>query len=90
MTKSAAELDTLRVVVTDLRMPRMGGLELVRRLRELRADLPALFVTGLSDSPPGEDEYALPNAAVLEKPFRAAELAEALDALLSASETGDE
>jgi hypothetical protein len=34
------------MVVTDVVMPRMGGIELARRLRKARPDLPTLFVTG--------------------------------------------
>ena len=34
------------MVVTDVVMPRMGGIELAKRLRALRSDIPLLFVTG--------------------------------------------
>ena len=34
------------MVVTDVVMPRMGGIELAKRLRKPRPDLPILFVTG--------------------------------------------
>ncbi len=34
------------MVVTDVVMPRMGGIELARRLRLLKPALPILFVTG--------------------------------------------
>ena len=34
------------MVVTDVVMPRMGGIELARRLRLSQPDLPILFVTG--------------------------------------------
>ncbi len=34
------------MVVTDVVMPRMGGIELARRLRQLKPGLPMLFVTG--------------------------------------------
>ncbi|WP_062203974.1 sigma-54 dependent transcriptional regulator [Aureimonas sp. AU12] len=37
------------VVVTDIRMPGMGGLELFRRLRAMDPDLPVILVTGHGD-----------------------------------------
>jgi PAS domain S-box-containing protein len=62
------------LVVTDLRMPEMGGDELAERLRRLRRDLPILFVSG----------YALdrrvrrrPGDGFLAKPFAGDDLIEA-------------
>jgi two-component system C4-dicarboxylate transport response regulator DctD len=37
------------VVVTDMRLPRADGLSLIRRCRELDADLPAIMITGHGD-----------------------------------------
>lgn len=50
----AAALDRLRagfpgIVITDVRMPRMDGLELLRRAREIDAELPVILVTGHGD-----------------------------------------
>jgi PAS domain S-box-containing protein len=61
------------VLVTDQRMPRMTGLELVRRARDVRPGLPAVLITGFSD--PGAGMDALP---LLAKPFRTADLARAI------------
>lgn len=68
------------LVVTDLRMPEMGGEELAERLRMLRRDLPILFVSG----------YALdrrvrrrPGDGFLSKPFNGEELLEAASRVVS-------
>lgn len=68
------------LVVTDLRMPEMGGEELAERLRMLRRDLPILFVSG----------YALdrrvrrrPGDGFLSKPFNTEELLEAASRVVS-------
>ncbi len=59
------------VLITDQRMPGMTGVDLIRRARFMRPDLPAVLITGYTDSvDPGAS--ALP---LLAKPFRAAELA---------------
>jgi PAS domain S-box-containing protein len=60
------------VLVTDHRMPSMTGAELVRRARALRPGLPAVLITGFTDS---TDTENLPRLA---KPFRAADLAAAV------------
>jgi CheY-like chemotaxis protein len=65
-----AALDLLRghplpnIVVTDLMMPVMSGLELVRQLRSeaLTAELPILIVSGNTDSDEGASVSALANA----------------------------
>jgi CheY-like chemotaxis protein len=54
------------MVVTDVVMPRMGGVELAKRLRKLRPGLPMLFVTGYVDQGETLHEQGTP---VLLKPF---------------------
>lgn len=41
------------VVITDLEMPVMNGMEMIRRIRELRHDTPIIITTGYDD-----DEHA--------------------------------
>lgn len=67
------------LVITDLRMPEMGGEELAERLRMLRPDLPILFISG----------YALdrkvrrrPGEGYLDKPFGRADLLRAAAAVV--------
>jgi two-component system cell cycle sensor histidine kinase/response regulator CckA len=65
-------------VVTDQAMPGMSGLELVRRLRDLRADLPVIVHTGNVDAMPALEEGAARPAAVLQKPVDPARLRQVL------------
>ena len=59
------------VLVTDQRMPSMTGVDLIRRARFMQPDLPAVLITGYTNSlDPGAGGLPL-----LAKPFRAAELA---------------
>lgn len=61
-----AEFD---VVVLDLTMPRLGGLEALKRMRETRAELPALLLSGFSDAGL-ELETDQSTTRFLGKPFR--------------------
>jgi PAS domain S-box-containing protein len=72
----------LDVLVTDLVMPAMNGLEVARRMRALRPTLPVLFVSGDSHGLHGELEH-FERSRYLPKPFTAAELQHVLDSLLA-------
>ena len=61
-------------VVTDQAMPGMSGVELMRRLRDVRADLPVIVHTGNVDAMPAVGEGAARPAAVLQKPVDPARL----------------
>lgn len=74
------EQDPAEVLVTDLAMPRMGGRELLERLRERRPGLPALVVSGY----PGEFEIATEMTVLLPKPVSPKVLAKRLTQLLEA------
>jgi CheY-like chemotaxis protein len=73
------------VVVTDQAMPRMTGLELVQRLRAVRADLPIVIHTGNVDAMPPWDIDAARPSAVLQKPVDPARLRGELQRCLQAS-----
>src|SRR5581483_10912855 len=38
-------------IVTDVRMPEIGGIELLQRLRELNITMPVIVITGHADVP---------------------------------------
>ncbi len=57
------------VVVTDVRMPQIGGIELFRRLRERDPDLPVLLMTGHADVPMAVDALKAGAWDFLTKPF---------------------
>ena len=59
------------LLIADLAMPGMNGLELARAARQQRPDLPVLFVTGFADMAKAQDGS---REIVLQKPFRAEEL----------------
>jgi CheY-like chemotaxis protein len=72
----------LDVVITDLVMPTMGGLELATELRALRPALPLLFISGHPDHETMQ-QLEQSGYAVLQKPFTAEELLNRLHELLA-------
>ncbi|MFP5507106.1 MAG: PAS domain S-box protein [Gammaproteobacteria bacterium] len=80
-----ARPDAFDLVVLDLTMPRMNGLDLARRLRALRADLPLILYSGYSE---GVTEAQLRAAGVdarVRKPVDTDELLDILRRLLLAA-----
>ncbi len=74
--------DAIDLVITDVIMPSMGGPELVRRLRALRADLPVLLMSGYTDDATLRRGFARSDDVFLEKPFSPATLAQKVRSLL--------
>ncbi len=62
--------DSLRLVVSDARMPGMNGIDLYRRLRQTGQRVPFLLCTGEIDGMSGEgNTVADPRFSLIEKPF---------------------
>ncbi|MFO1446943.1 MAG: response regulator [Opitutaceae bacterium] len=70
------------LVITDHDMPRLTGLDLVRRMRACRMDLPVILVSGrMPWEEPDLARVLIPGTA-MEKPFRLADLLSTVRALL--------
>ena len=71
------------LLMTDIAMPGMTGVDLARRVRQIDPDLPILFSSGYADVQTfGEN---LSDEVVLKKPFRISDVATRIDAVLDAS-----
>ncbi|HKU27869.1 MAG TPA: response regulator [Candidatus Sulfotelmatobacter sp.] len=66
VTEQEEEID---LVVTDVVMPRMGGPELVQKLRDKRPDLPVIFMSGYTKGAALENVNLGSNTFLLSKPF---------------------
>jgi two-component system, LuxR family, response regulator FixJ len=56
-------------VITDVRMPEMSGIDLLRRLKELKIDVPVIVITGHGDVPMAVEAMKVGASDFLEKPF---------------------
>ena len=73
----------IRLVVTDLTMPRMHGDEALAAIRAAGGELPAVLMTGYSEGEAAARFEALGLRAILKKPFLRADLLETVRAALS-------
>ena len=77
-------------VVTDVRMPGLSGIDLLRRLRELKIALPVIVITGHGDVPLAVEAMKFGAVDFLEKPFDDTVLLGAVQSALNAQTTDQE
>jgi len=75
----------VRLVLTDVMMPRLGGLRLVEAVQQIAPGLPTILMTGVSDEPTLADARRLRVSGFLAKPFERGQLLEAIHAALAAA-----
>lgn len=85
----ASAYDRLReepfsLLLTDIVMPEMDGIELARRATELDPDLKVMFITGFAAVALNADSKAPKDAKVLSKPFHLRDLVDEVNKLLAA------
>ena len=72
------------LLLTDIVMPEMDGIELARRATEIDPDLKVMFITGFAAVALNPDSDAPRDASVLSKPFHLKDLVNEVERLLAA------
>jgi len=62
------------LLVTDMVMPKLGGVELARRLCERDGDMRVMYMSGYPDAGLGKQSEFEPDASWVAKPFAASDL----------------
>lgn len=75
----------LKAIVTDLHMPRMDGITLIRNIRRILPSIPIAVFSGRPDADLAAECRQLKVAAILEKPFAQDRLLQVLQELLRPS-----
>jgi two-component system, LuxR family, response regulator FixJ len=73
-------------IITDVRMPGLSGMELLRRLQEMQVRLPVIVITGHGDVPLAVEAMKFGAVDFLEKPFDDDVLLASVRAALNRSE----
>jgi PAS domain S-box-containing protein len=77
----------LRLIVTDVVMPDMGGSELAQRVRALAPDVRVLFTSGYTFDALGQSDLRGPNVAFISKPYGIEQLGTSVRELLNGTST---
>ena len=72
------------LLLTDIVMPEMDGIDLARKARELDPDLKIMFITGFAAVALNPDNNAPKDAKILLKPFHLRDLVDEVERMLAA------
>lgn len=76
--------EPFELLLTDIVMPEMDGIELARRATQLDPDIKVMFITGFAAVALNPDSQTPKDAKILSKPFHLRELVNEVDKLLAA------
>ena len=71
------------LLLTDIVMPEMDGIELARHAADIDPDIKIMFITGFAAVTLNSDEGTPKDAKVLSKPFHLRDLVDEVDSLLA-------
>ena len=77
--------EPFELLLTDIVMPEMDGIELARRATELDPDIKIMFITGFAAVALNPDSQAPKDAKVLSKPFHLKDLVNEVQKLMVAA-----
>ena len=68
------ELNDFSLVITDMRMPRMSGLDLLQKLKDTNPKLPVVLISGYALDEEGSDVLTNLADGFLNKPFKMSDI----------------
>lgn len=77
--------EPFQLLLTDIVMPEMDGIELARRATEIDPDLKVMFITGFAAVALNPESNAPKDAKVLSKPFHLRDLVNEVEKMLAAA-----
>ncbi len=77
-------------VISDIRMPEIGGMKILRDIKRNKPDLPVLLITGYATIETAVQAMKLGAAEYIEKPFTPDQLIEKINTSVKSIGTGDE
>lgn len=78
-----AQASQLDLLITDIRMPGMSGIELAEHVRRDRPELPVIFVTGYATEFQASDRRLPERTTLLTKPFTLDALAQTVHRMMA-------
>lgn len=76
---------TFDLVITDLKMPGMSGIDVLRSIKEVQPDMPVIFITGYSSVDSAVEVMKLGAVDYIAKPFTPEEMLQVVKAALEQS-----
>jgi len=70
--------DSIQLILMDMMMPGMGGVEASRQIRKLQPDVPIIFVTAYDQSQPMDPGIYNDHCALINKPFSFSRLSQTI------------
>ena len=77
------EKNDISLVITDMRMPKMSGLDLLQKIKEKRPDLPVVVISGYALDDEGSNLLSNMADGFLNKPFKMSDIEQLLKQVIS-------
>ena len=71
------------LIITDLRMPKMPGMDLIKMIREKNSDIPIIIITGYGSDETRALAKSYGVTTILSKPCSIVDITEAIDGILN-------
>lgn len=76
------ENEELSLVITDMRMPKMSGLDLLQKIKRERPELPVVVISGYAIDDDGSNLLTTLADGFLNKPFKMSDIEQLLEQVL--------